>query len=94
MTNEAMLKVIYDVMDNGVDLPKLQDVVDKLKDDIALEKCSSVTEKNMLTACRKILKKRIRFQTCFKEDRRARNQWCYVSSHDRLVPCCVVEETT
>ena len=56
MTNEAMLKVIYDVMENGVNLPKLQDVVDKLKDDIALEKCSSVTEKNMLTACRKILK--------------------------------------
>ena len=56
MTNEAMLKVIYDVMDNGVNLPKLQDVVDKLKDDIALEKCSSVTEKHMLTACRKLLK--------------------------------------
>lgn len=56
MTNEAMLKVIYDVMDNGVNLPKLQDVVDKLKDDIALENCASVTEKHMLTACKKLLK--------------------------------------
>lgn len=56
MTNEAMLKVIYDVMENGVNLPKLQDVVDKLKDDIALEKCSNVTEKHMLTACKKLLK--------------------------------------
>lgn len=56
MKNETMLQHLYDIQDNGVDLVKMDKWIQQFKDDIALEKCSSVTEKNMLKACKKVLK--------------------------------------
>lgn len=56
MKNETMLQHLYEIQDNGVDNVKLEKWITQLKDDIALEKCSSVTEKAMLKECKKVLK--------------------------------------
>lgn len=56
MKNETMLQHLYALQDKTAGADDIEKWIAQLKDDIALEKCSSVTEKNMLKACRKLLK--------------------------------------
>lgn len=56
MKNETMLQHLYALQDKTAYVDDIEKWIAQLKDDIALEKCSSVTEKNMLKACKKLLK--------------------------------------
>lgn len=56
MKNEVMLQHLYALQDKTAGADDIEKWIAQLKDDIVLEKCSSVTEKNMLKACRKVLK--------------------------------------
>lgn len=56
MKNEVMLQHLYALQDKTAGADDIEKWIAQLKDDIVLEKCSSVTKKNMLKACRKLLK--------------------------------------
>lgn len=56
MKNETMLQHLYALQDKTAGAADIEKWIAQLKNDIALEKCSSVTEKNMLKACKKLLK--------------------------------------